>query len=146
MNISAAMALPLLDVEQEDNLGVWKRCGCGGEGPTARAVRDDWGQEGPLGGKGVEREREELRRRLAAGESLEIVTGGGSYEVWAEPYANPPVVFYEGRAIAYEGLEDVIDAILAALQQGAVSYRWVEPRGVHVKSCEEAYRRRATEP
>jgi hypothetical protein len=99
-----------------------------------------------LGGKGVELEREELRRRLAAGQSLEIVTGGGSYEVWAEPYANPPVVFYEGRAIPYKELEDVIGVILAALQQGTVSCRWVEPRGVQVKSCEEAYRRRATEP
>lgn len=46
-------------------------------------------------------ERDELRIRLAAGESLEIFTGGGSYEVWAEPYANPPVVFYEGRRIPY---------------------------------------------
>jgi hypothetical protein len=45
----------------------------------------------------MELDREELRRRLTAGESLEIFTDGGSYEVWAEPYANPPVVFYEGR-------------------------------------------------
>jgi hypothetical protein len=99
-----------------------------------------------LGGRRVELEREELRRRLAAGESLEVFTGGGSYEVWAEPYANPPVVFYEGRAIPYEEFEDVISVILTALQQGEVSCRWIEPRGVQVRSCEEAYRRRAAEP
>jgi len=35
-------------------------------------------------------ERQELIQRLAAGESLEVSTGGGSYAVWAEPYAYPP--------------------------------------------------------
>jgi hypothetical protein len=94
----------------------------------------------------MELEREELRRRLAAGESLEICTGGGSYEVWAEPYANPPVVFYEGRPIPYNRLEKVVSMILTALQHGEVSCRWLEPRGVQVKGCEEAYRRRAAEP
>jgi hypothetical protein len=38
MNISAAMALPLLDVKQEDNFEGWKRCGREGEGPKALAV------------------------------------------------------------------------------------------------------------
>jgi hypothetical protein len=91
-------------------------------------------------------QRQELRRRLAAGESLEVCIGGGSYEVWAEPYANPPVVFYEGRARPYGELEAVIEALLAALQSGEVSCRWVEPCGVQVPRCREAYRRRAAEP
>jgi hypothetical protein len=94
----------------------------------------------------MEVEREELRRRLAAGESLEILTGGGSYEVWAEPYATPPVVFYEGRPIPYDRLAWVVSMILTALQRGEVSCRWVEPRGAQVEACEEAYRRRAAEP
>jgi hypothetical protein len=94
----------------------------------------------------MEQEREELKRRLAAGESLEIFTGGRSYEVWAEPYANPPVVFYEGRPIPYNALEGVVSMILTALQRGEVSCRWVEPRSMQVKDCEEAYRRRAAEP
>ena len=88
-------------------------------------------------------EREELRRRLAAGESLEISTGGGSYEVWTEPYANPPAVFYEGRVFAYDELEWVIDTFLTALRQEEVKCRWVEPRGIQVRACEEAYRTRA---
>jgi hypothetical protein len=94
----------------------------------------------------MELERQKLRRRLAAGESLEIFTGGGSYEVWAEPYANPPVVFYEGCRIPYAQLEDVVSLILTALDQGEVSCRWVEPHGVQVKSCETAYRLRAAGP
>jgi hypothetical protein len=94
----------------------------------------------------MELEREELRRRLAAGESLEICTGGGSYELWVEPYANPPVVFYEGHSIPYNRLEKVVSMILTALQHGEVPCRWLEPRGVQVKGCEEAYRRRAAEP
>jgi hypothetical protein len=36
--------------------------------------------------------------------------------------------------------------ILTALQHGEVSCRWLDPRGVKVKGCEEAYRRRAAEP
>lgn len=88
-------------------------------------------------------DREELRRRLIAGESLEISTGGGSYEVWAEPYANPPVAFYEGCKLPYAQLEEIIDLILTALAQGEISCRWVEPRGVQERCCETAYRLRA---
>ena len=90
-------------------------------------------------------EREELRRRLAAAESLEISTGGGSYEVWTEPYANPPAVFYEGRVFPYRELERVIDAILETLQRGDVKCRWMEPRGMQTGLCERAYRSRAAE-
>jgi hypothetical protein len=74
---------------------------------------------------------------------LEVSTGGGSYEVWVEPYANPPAVFYEGRAFLYTELEDVIGMILAALEHGEVQCRWVEPHGIQIKTCQEAHRRRA---
>jgi hypothetical protein len=94
----------------------------------------------------MELDREELKRRLTAGESLEIFIGGESYEVWAEPYANPPVVFYEGRRIPYARLDDVVSLILTAVERGEVSCRWVEPHGVQVKSCETAYRLRAAGP
>jgi hypothetical protein len=80
--------------------------------------------------EGMELDQEELRRRLTAGESLEIFIGGGSYEVWAEPYANPPVVFYEGRCIPYARLEDVVSLILTALYDFAIHgvHKW-PPRG-----------------
>jgi hypothetical protein len=88
-------------------------------------------------------DREEVRHRLTAGESLEISTGGGSYEVWVEPYANPAAVFYEGKALPYTALEDVIDLILEALEQDQVTCRWVEPQGIQTKTCQEAHRQRA---
>lgn len=90
-------------------------------------------------------EREELKRRLAAGESLEVSTGGGSYEVWAEPYADPPAVFYEGRIFPYGELEGVIDAILETLQRGEVKCRWVEPWEIQARACQQVYRTRAAE-
>ena len=90
-------------------------------------------------------ERQELKQRLASGESLEVSIGNGSYEVWAEPYANPPVVFYEGCVLAYAELERVIDALLEAMRQGEVTCRWVEPRGIQERACEQAYRARCPE-
>lgn len=88
-------------------------------------------------------EREELKQRLAAGESLEVTTGGGRYEVWAEPYANPPAVFYEGCVLPYGELEHVVAAIVEALRRGEVTCRWVEPWDIHVKACAEAHRAQA---
>ena len=91
----------------------------------------------------MELQRQDLTRRLAGGESLEIFMGGGSYEVWTEPYANPPLVFFEGRPIPYQDLESVLDAILTTVQHGEATFRWVEPSGVQVHTCEDAYRQRA---
>jgi hypothetical protein len=91
-------------------------------------------------------DREQLKRRLLSGESLEVTTGGGQYEVWAEPYGNPPAVYYEGRSFPFEELDGVISSLLENIANQEVRCRWIEPRGVQVKSCEEAYRLRADEP
>ena len=88
-------------------------------------------------------QRADLKQRLTAGDSLEIFIGGGSYEVWTEPYANPPLVFFEGRPFPYRDLESVLDAILIAVQHGDVAWRWVEPSGAQSQTCQEGYRRRA---
>lgn len=72
-------------------------------------------------------EREEVKRGLRLGESLEISMGGGSYEVWAEPYANPPSIIYEGQVFPYAEMERIVDAILDALTRGEVTCRWVKP-------------------
>ncbi len=90
-------------------------------------------------------DREELKRRLLHGESLEVTMGGGQYEVWVEPYANPPVVYYEGRSFSLGNLDEVIGSLLADIDRQEVRCRWLEPRGVQAKSCEEAYRTRAVE-
>jgi len=88
-------------------------------------------------------EREEVRRRLMDGDSLEVSTGGGSYEVWVEPYANPPTLFYEGKALHYAQLDEAVGKILEALEHGRVTCRWVESHGIQTKACQEAHRRRA---
>ena len=53
---------------------------------TLRSGKVRWGVRR---GRAMGFEREELKRRLADGESLEVSTRGGSYEVWTEPYTDP---------------------------------------------------------
>ena len=69
---------------------------------------------------------EELKQRLRQGEYLEVKTGGGAYEVWAEVYANPPAVYYEGESFPVTELDTICEKILAARNAGEVRLRWVE--------------------
>lgn len=69
---------------------------------------------------------EELKRRLREGDYLEVSTGGGAYEVWAEPLASPPSVYYEGEQYPITELERIAEKILAEMRAGEVRCRWVE--------------------
>ncbi len=69
---------------------------------------------------------EALKTRLRQGKYLEVSTGGGVFEVWAEPYANPPGVYYEGEQYPLEELDLVVQKILDAMASGEVRCRWVE--------------------
>ena len=69
---------------------------------------------------------EALKRRLKDGEYLEISTGGGAYEVWAEPLGNPPAVYYEGEQHPIAELERIAAKILSEMHAGEVKCRWVE--------------------
>ena len=69
---------------------------------------------------------EELKRRLRAGDYLEISTGGGAYEVWAEPYASPPTVFYEGERFPLSELDRIAERIMEEMRRGEIHCRWVE--------------------
>ena len=69
---------------------------------------------------------EELKRRLREGKYLEISTGGGAYEVWAEPFANPPAVYYEGEQHPLAQLDAIAEKIFRELHSGEISCRWVE--------------------
>jgi hypothetical protein len=91
-------------------------------------------------------DRAELKRRLLNGESLEVTTGGGQYEVWAEPYANPSVVYYEGRLLPLDEVDGVIDALLENIAHEETRCRWLKPRGMQVRHCEEADRTHAAAP
>jgi hypothetical protein len=76
-------------------------------------------------------DREELKCRLLSGESLEVATGGGQYEVWVERFANPPVVYYEGRLFPLKELDRVISSLREDIARQEVRCRWIEPRGLN---------------
>lgn len=69
---------------------------------------------------------EELKRRLSEGDYLEITTGGGAYEVWAEPYASPPAVFFEGEKYPFSDLERIARQIVDEMHRGELRCRWIE--------------------
>jgi hypothetical protein len=68
----------------------------------------------------------ELKRRLKEGDYLEVRTTGGTYEVWAEIYANPPAVYYEGEMFPVEELDEVCRKLMAAQAAGEATLRWVD--------------------
>ena len=72
--------------------------------------------------------REEMKRRLREGDYLELSSAAGTFEVWAEPFGNPPAVFYEGEPYPMAELEQVVDKILASLASGELRCRWVGKR------------------
>lgn len=71
---------------------------------------------------------DEIKRRLREGEYLELSTAAGTFEVWAEPFGNPPQVFYEGEPYPLSAMDDVVAKILASLDSGEVRCRWVGKR------------------
>ena len=71
---------------------------------------------------------EEIKRRLREGDYLELSSAAGTFEVWAEPFGNPPQVFYEGEAYPLAELEVVVEKIIASLEGGEVRVRWVGKR------------------
>lgn len=72
--------------------------------------------------------REEMKRRLREGDYLELSSAAGTFEVWAEPFGNPPSVFYEGEAYPMAELDLVVDKIVAQLASGELRCRWVGKR------------------
>lgn len=69
---------------------------------------------------------DELKRRLREGDYLEISTGGGAFEVWAEPFASPPALYYEGEQLPFSELDRVAEKIIAEMRRGEIRCRWVE--------------------
>lgn len=69
---------------------------------------------------------DELKRRLKEGDYLEVRTTGGTYEVWAEIFANPPAVYYEGEMYPIAELDEICRKLLEAQAGGEASLRWVE--------------------
>ena len=71
---------------------------------------------------------ETLVTRLRQGDFLEIKTGGGSYEVWAEPFGNPPAIYYEGEPYPLEKVPEIAAQILERIRSGEILCRWIAKR------------------
>lgn len=69
---------------------------------------------------------DELKRRLKEGDYLEVSIGGGVFEVWAEPFASPPAVYYEGEQHSISELDGIANKIIDEMHRGEIRCRWVE--------------------
>jgi glutaredoxin 3 len=63
---------------------------------------------------------------LRRGEILTITEGELAMDVWAEPLANPPRVYYEGTPHAIDKLESIAAQIVTRLTAGDITVRWKE--------------------
>lgn len=69
---------------------------------------------------------ESISELLKRGEILTINEGGSETDVWAEPYAKPPVVYYEGAPEPIERLRDVAERIVERVGAGEIEIAWKE--------------------
>jgi hypothetical protein len=63
---------------------------------------------------------------LRQGEILTITEGDMATDVWAEPLANPPLVYYEGTPHPIGELESIVAQIVTRLQVGDIAVSWKE--------------------
>jgi hypothetical protein len=63
---------------------------------------------------------------LRQGEILTVTEGAMETDVWAEPLANPPLVYYEGAPHAIGELENIVAQIMTRLQMGDIEVSWKE--------------------
>jgi glutaredoxin len=63
---------------------------------------------------------------LRQGEILTITEGDMATDVWAEPLANPPLVYYEGTPHPIGELESIVAQIVTRLQAGDIAASWKE--------------------
>ena len=69
---------------------------------------------------------ESISELLKRGEILTINEGGSETDVWAEPYAKPPVVYYEGAPEPIQNLRGVAERIVARVEEGEIEIAWKE--------------------
>ena len=63
---------------------------------------------------------------LRRGEILTITEGEMATDVWAEPLANPPLVYYEGSPHSIDELESIVAQIVTRLKAGDIAVIWKE--------------------
>jgi hypothetical protein len=67
-----------------------------------------------------------LCKLLRQGEILTITEGDMATDVWAEPMANPPLVYYEGTPHPIGEIESIVAQIVTRLQAGDIAVSWKE--------------------
>jgi glutaredoxin 3 len=63
---------------------------------------------------------------LRQGEVLIITEGEMQMDAWAEPLANPPLVYYEGMPHPIDELESIVEQIMTRLKAGEIEVSWKE--------------------
>jgi glutaredoxin len=63
---------------------------------------------------------------LRQGEILTITEGDMATDLWAEPLANPPLVYFEGTPHPINELENIVVQIMARLKAGDIEVSWKE--------------------
>ena len=67
-----------------------------------------------------------IQTLLRKGEILIIKEGEMEMEAWAEPLANPPLVYYEGTPQPIDELENIAQQIIIRLEAGEIEASWKE--------------------
>ena len=63
---------------------------------------------------------------LRQGEILTVTEGDMATDVWAEPLANPPLVYFEGTPHPIDEIESIVAQIMARLKAGDIEVSWKE--------------------
>ncbi|NJN14796.1 MAG: hypothetical protein HC813_04120 [Planctomycetes bacterium] len=66
-----------------------------------------------------------IRERLWNGDVLRVLFGEDlGFDVWVEKYGNPPQVFFEGKALPIDRLDEVLDRLDRYVSDEAVRLSW----------------------
>jgi hypothetical protein len=61
---------------------------------------------------------------MRQGEILTITEGDMAMDAWAEPLANPPLVYYEGIPHPIDDLANIVAQIMTRLKAGEIEVTW----------------------
>jgi glutaredoxin-related protein len=67
---------------------------------------------------------ENLVTLLKGGEILTVDENGSETDVWTEPFARPPVVYYEGSPEPLDQIHSVVERILERVNNGEITISW----------------------
>lgn len=97
------------------------------DGSLDRILRGETDQDGKadeLAALKEEMSAAAIHTLLRKGEILIIKEGEMAMEAWAEPLANPPLVYYEGTPHPIDELESIVQQIAMRLQAGEIEASW----------------------